>query len=123
MPVPAGWSRPEAAVGEFLRHSSAAALRRLAIMRLTRLSVEVGALIDCRDPVTMGLTLDDLIHDTDYRLTQQIGAASMALGVEGLLVPSATLLGDNLVVWSSQLRSTSRIVVVSSEDPRLYVPR
>ena len=71
----------------------------------------------------MGLTPDDLLHDTDYHVTQQIGAASVALGVEGILVPSATLLGDNMVFWVSQLRPTSRIVVVSSEDPRLYVPR
>ena len=115
--------RPEAAVGEFLRHSSAGALRRLAIMRLTRLSVEVGVILDCRDAAALGLAPDDLLHDTDYQLTQHIGAASLALGVEGILVPSATLLGDNLVVWTSQLRATSRIVVLSSEDPRLYVPR
>jgi RES domain-containing protein len=124
-----GWAalytclRPEAAVGEFLRHSSVGALRRLAIMRLSRLSVQVAAILDCRDAVAMVLAPDELPHDTDYRVTQQIGAASVALGVEGILVPSATLLGDNIVFWVSQMRSTSRIVVVSSEDPRLYVPR
>ena len=92
-------------------------------MRLSRLSVQVGAIVDCRDVVAMGLTPDDLLHDTDYYVTQQIGAAAVALGAEGILVPSATLLGDNMVFWVSQLRPTSRIVVVSSEDPRLYVPR
>ena len=97
-------------------------LAALAIMRLTRLSIEMEGLLDCRDPVTMGLTLDDLLHDTDYRLTQQIGAASVALGIEGILVPSATLLGDNLVVWTSQLRSTLANRRGSSEDPRVYVP-
>ena len=71
----------------------------------------------------MGLTIDDLLHDTDYRLTQQLGAASLALTVEGILVPSATLLGENIVFWTGQMRATSRIVVLSSEDPRLYVPR
>jgi RES domain-containing protein len=116
-------ARPEAAIGEFLRHSSAGALRRLAIMRLTRLSVQVEAILDCRDATAMGLALDDLLNDTDYQLTQQLGAAAVALGVEGILVPSATLLGDNLVFWTSQLRATSRSVVLSSEDPRLYVPR
>ena len=124
-----GWSalytcvRAEAAVGEFLRHSSPGALGRLIIMRLTRLSVDVGAILDCRDTVAMGLTLDDIVHDTDYVLTQQIGAASLALGVEGILVPSATLLGENLVLWVSQFRPTSRIEVLSSEDPRFFVPR
>lgn len=115
--------RAEAAVGEFLRHSSPGALGRLVIMRLTRLSVEVGAILDCRDMAAMGLTPDDVLHDTDYRLTQQIGAASIALGVEGILVPSATLLGENLVLWASRLRATSRIAILSSEDPRFFVPR
>lgn len=92
-------------------------------MRLSRLSVQVGAILDCRDAGAMGLTPDDLLHDTDYHVTQQIGAASVALGVEGILVPSATLLGDNLVLWVSQMSPTSRVVMLSSEDPRLYVPR
>lgn len=70
----------------------------------------------------MGLTLDDIVHDTEYRLTQEIGAASVALGVEGILVPSATLLGENLVLWVSHFRPTSRIEVLSSEDPRFFVP-
>lgn len=92
-------------------------------MRLSRLSVQVGAILDCRDVGAMGLTPDDLLHDPGYHVTQQIGPASVALGVEGILVPSATLLGDNIVFWVSRLHSASRIVVLSNEHPRLYVPR
>jgi hypothetical protein len=92
-------------------------------MRLTTLSITIEALLDCRDPTSMGLVRDDLLHDTDYRTTQQIGAASVARGVEGIIVPSATLLGDNIVLWVSQMRPSSRIDVIRSEDPRLYVPR
>ena len=115
--------RPEAAIGEFLRHSSESALMKLTVMRLSTLSVELEAVLDCRDPSVLRLSLDDLLHDTAYGVTQEIGAASLARGVEGILVPSATRLGHNLVLWMSQIRPNSRIAVVRSEDPRLYVPR
>ncbi len=39
------------------------------------------------------------------------------------LVPSATRLGDNLVLFPRQLRPDSRVSVVSSRDPQLYVSR
>jgi hypothetical protein len=61
------------------------------------------------------------VHDTDYETTQALGAAANSRGLEGLLVPSATRLGDNLIVFPHNLRSESRIDVVSSRDPRLYV--
>ena len=115
--------RPEAAIGEFLRHSSEGALSRLAVMRLTRLSVRLAAILDCRDPTVMGLDPEMLLHDTDYELTQAIGEASLARGVEGIIVPSATLLGDNLILWMAQIHPDSQLTVVRSEDPRLYVPR
>jgi hypothetical protein len=63
------------------------------------------------------------VHDTDYEATQAIGAAAFADGLEGLLVPSATRLGDNLILFPDNLRAGSRIEVVSSRDPRLYVQR
>jgi hypothetical protein len=115
--------RPEASIGEFLRHSAEGALSRLAVMRLSRLSVRVSALLDCRDPALMGLDLELLLHDTDYELTQAIGAASLVRDVEGIIVPSATLLGDNVVLWMARLRFGSHVSLVRSEDPRLYVPR
>lgn len=44
---------------------------------------------------------------------------ALDLGSEAILVPSATLLGDNLIVFDRNLRKSSRIDVVSSIDPRL----
>ncbi len=38
-----------------------------------------------------------------------------------MLVPSATLLGDNLIVFNRNLDESSRMTVVESVDPRLYV--
>jgi hypothetical protein len=88
--------------------------------RLSELSVRVRAVLDCRDPVPLGVRFDDLVHDTDYEATQAIGAAAFADGLEGLLVHSATRLGDNLILFPDNLRPGSRIEVVSSRDPRLY---
>jgi hypothetical protein len=69
----------------------------------------------------MELRLDDLTHDTDYEVTQSIGAAAFGEGFEGVLVPSATRLGDNLVLFPERLGAESTITVISSRDPRLYV--
>ena len=71
----------------------------------------------------MGLAPNALFHATNYDLTQAIGGAALARGVEGILVPSATRLGDNIVLWMEQIRPDSQITIISSEDPRLYVPR
>jgi hypothetical protein len=115
--------RPEAVIGEFLRHSTPSALSRLAVMRLSTLSVRLEALMDCRDASLMGLDRETLLHDIDYDLTQAVGEAALTRGVEGILVPSATRLGDNLILWVAQIRPGSQIAVIRSEDPRLYVPR
>ncbi len=47
----------------------------------------------------------------------------LAVRLEGLLVPSATGLGDNLILLPQNLSAGSRIAVVSSRDPRLHVER
>ena len=50
-------------------------------------------------------------------------AAALKGSLEGLIVPSATRLGDNLILFPENLRASSRIEIVSSRDPRLYVER
>jgi hypothetical protein len=47
----------------------------------------------------------------------------LSVGAEAVLVPSATGMGDNLVLFPDQLTAASRLTVISSRDPRLYVPR
>lgn len=90
--------------------------------RLSQIDVKLDSVIDCRDIVTLGISLNDLLNDLDYTVSQRIGAAALAMGAEGLLVPSATRLGDNLVVFP-QLRPESRLDVIDSRDPVLYVER
>jgi hypothetical protein len=113
----------DVALAEVVRHLSPTLWRRLATYRLTEVRVELAAVLDCRDPEPLGLTADDLLHDTDYGVTQALGAAVLALGLEGLLVPSATRLGDNLVVFPTNRRGRSSLVAGSYVDPRLLVER
>lgn len=113
----------EVCLGEILRHISPALLPALNDYRISELRVELGAVLDCRDPALLGLTREDFCDDLDYTVTQALAAAAIERGAEALLVPSATCLGDNLIVFTTCLAATSRLAVVSSRDPRLYVAR
>lgn len=114
---------PEASLGEVVRHFTPQLLPQLNEYRLSEIDVELEAVLDCRDAAAFGLSTEDLTRDYDFAITQEIAAAAIAQGAEGILVPSATGLGDNLVVLPAQLRSSSRLTVAGSRDPRLYVPR
>jgi len=114
---------PEVCLGEVYRHVTPKLLPSLNDYRLSELSVRVGEVVDSREPAPLGLRFDDLVHDTDYEATQAIGAAAFVARLEGLLIPSATRLGDNVILFPDNLRAGSRIEVVSSRDPRLYVQR
>ncbi|MHB1414587.1 MAG: RES family NAD+ phosphorylase [Chloroflexota bacterium] len=114
---------PDICLGEILRHVTPALLPGLNDFRLSELRLELAVVLDCRAPALMDLTLEDFCHETDYRLTQHIAMAAIALGAEAILVPSATCLGDNLILFSANLLPTSRLTVVASRDPRLYVLR
>lgn len=112
---------PEVCLGELQRHLTAAMLPRLNSYLLTELRVSLGAVLDITLPEKVGLATKDLMHDTEYYLTQAIGAAARELGAEAILVPSASRLGTNLVVFTDRLRPGSILEGVSSRAPRLYV--
>jgi RES domain-containing protein len=85
---------PEICLGEVYRRVTPELLPSLNDFRLSELSVSLHEIADYRDPSALGLTPEDLAHDTGYRAAQSLGAAADAHGVEGLLVPSATGLGQ-----------------------------
>ena len=114
---------PEVCLGEILRHVTPALLPLLNGYRITAIAVAVTAVADCRDLERLRLTPDALWHDTDYRLPQALAAAAVAAGREGMLVPSATRLGDNLILFPDNLRAASHLAVIDSRDPVLYVAR
>ena len=116
-------TRPEICLGEIYRHTTPELLPSLNDFRLSELSANLRRVVDCRDPSVLGLTPGDISHDTDHRATQALGAVAAFGGLEGLLVPSATNLGDNLILFPQNLSSVSQIAIVSGRDPRLYVRR
>lgn len=111
---------PEVSVGEVLRHFDQLT-PQLNEYRLSELGAELGTVLDCRDASALGLTAADLIRDGDFLITQDIAAEAIVRGAEGVLVPSATRMGDNLVLFPDQSAGTSRLMVIGSRDPRLYI--
>jgi len=105
-------------IAEATRHATA--LRDLTERRLTEIEVRLSSVLDLRDASVLGLTQDDLLGQ-DYTLTQEIALAALERGVEALLVPAASLIGNNLVVLVENLLPTSRIKVTDFVDPRLLM--
>jgi len=98
--------------------------------RFTKLRVELQIVIDCSDPTRLGLSLDDLCQDPDdldsdrchtaeWENPRQLAEAAFHRGAEGILVPSASRRGINLIVFPVNLHPTS-IIEATGE---LYEPR
>jgi RES domain-containing protein len=86
--------------------------------------------VDLRGPhvlKSLDITLDDLtrpwkLAQADDRpvLTQRIGAASRAVDIEGLLVPSARVDGGtNLVIFPDRLREGSSVELYVGNEPTI----
>jgi RES domain len=108
------------ALGEMVRHTSGARLNEL---RFTEFRVELEAVLDGRDATILGLVPEDLWHDTDFSIPRGLAAAAIAHGAEGMLVPSATRLGNNLILFPDRLRPTHRLIELGHVDPELRIPR
>jgi hypothetical protein len=77
--------------------------------RLSELRADLQRSVDCSDPSVLGLAPEDLSHDTDFRATQALGAAAASSGVEGILVPSATGLGEMRLCSRFMQRFSDRV--------------
>ncbi len=118
---------PEVAVAEGLRYAQAGL--RLQPQRLSELAVQLSAVLDCSDPAVVGLTHADLWQpipgsppaslkalEGAYLISQRLAWVARARGAEALIVPSATRLGNNLVLFKDRLRPGSSIRVVAGRD-------
>jgi RES domain-containing protein len=103
-------------LAEVIRNATALPLRQY---RITRLRVALEAVLDCRDVAAMGISLDQLLNDVNLDAPHALAAAAIARGAEAIMVPSATLLGDNLVLFIDQLRPGSIIEALDYVEPRL----
>ena len=89
--------------------------------------MRLGQVVDLRDVRRLGVALDDLTQDQDWSIphtatiTQHLALAALQRGIEGLLVPAASLVDDNLVILIDNLAPDSTIDVVSYVDPKLFV--
>ena len=106
-----------------MRGGAGAVEARLRATDLARLRVRLQAALDVREPAVAGFAGAVLTSD-DYSLTQAIGAAAFARGIEGLLVPSATGVGEpgrdyNVVILPDNLRPESEVPFVDSRRPQL----
>ena len=106
---------PEIAIWEMVRRSAARNLAYLKNNILSELEVNLGRALDLADPATVGLTLADLTG-SDQQPCQDLAAAAMVRGYEGLLVPSAALPGLNLVVLPRNLPEPAPIRVLRSTE-------
>jgi RES domain-containing protein len=106
---------PEIAIWEMVRRSAA---RNLAYLRnnvLSEFEVDLSRILDISDPAAVGLTAADLTGH-HHQPCQELAAAAMARGYEGLLVPSAALPGLNLVVLPRNLPEPPPIRVLRSTE-------
>jgi hypothetical protein len=92
--------------------------------------VRLVAVLDCRDSMTVGLTVDSLCQPFDlrtmderraieraYAIPRRLAWMARVRGAEALLVPSATRLGHNLIVFTDRLRPGSRLEYTGHRDP------
>jgi RES domain-containing protein len=107
-------------LGEVLRNT---ADNRVRLLRYTELRLRLVAVLDCRVASALGLDEASLIEDQDFETSQVLAAAARRHRAEALLVPSASLLGDNLVNFPDRLRSESQVEEVRFVDPRLVKQR
>jgi hypothetical protein len=95
----------------------------LGVYRISELWVEARAVLDCRDTACLGLAPQLLHDDKDYTVPRAIAAAAVARGAEGILLPSATRLGDILVFFPRNCLSGTRLWALKSVDARIFVGR
>lgn len=71
-------------------------------------------ILDCRNINALGIPEEALFDDWNYESGQALGRAVVERGAEAMLVlvPSATRLGDNLIVFTANLRPDARLAIV-----------
>ncbi len=114
---------PEVCLGEKQRHLVSGNLPQMRNQVLSELQVRLQNVCDLSSPEEFGFDAATLIEDHDYTFPQSFSAALRRRGAEAFLVPSATLLGTNLVVLPDRLHEGSSLEVLQSKPTRLYVER
>jgi RES domain-containing protein len=115
--------KAEISLAEIIRHTHPTRMFTLNKLRITEVQLHLQSVVDLSTPGSIGLPADSLLDDLEYSLTQTIARAVIDRGAEGIIVPSATRLGNNLVIFPDNLKPESRLEIIGSRDPVLYVDR
>lgn len=102
------------AIAEIERNIPVTALRD---HRFTEIWVQLEVIIDCRERELLGVSAATLLDDYDYSTGQALARAALSVHAEGILVPSATNIGDNLILFPDQIRTGSVLQEVRFVDP------
>ncbi len=107
----------EICIAELIRHTPPEDMENLIQMRLSELEVKLQSVLDMRKPDEFGIDVQMLLADRDYSLSQELASVAVVRGCQGILVPSATGLGDNLILYPSRCRDYgSAVRCVRSRD-------
>ena len=104
---------PEIALWEMVRRSAARDLNFLRNNVLSELSVDLSDVLDLRDPTQLGLNPDNIVG-SDLTVCQLIGQSTIQREAQGIVVPSATGLGANLICFPQNFSDSSSLRLVNS---------
>jgi hypothetical protein len=111
-------------MGELMRHLTPEMLQMLNNYRLSRLFVALSQVLDLWASHGLATQIHALLtSDVDLVFTRLLGRIAYEQGAEGILVPSATRLGMNLVIFPDNVLPASQIALVDSQAPRLTIER
>lgn len=104
---------PVGAIVEGIRHVNTQLQLDTLNQKLTTLALDLSQVLDCTNLVNVGLGFDYMSHDIDYRYTQALARAAFLRGdIEALLVPSATKLCTNVIVFRERLSDPAKAIRV-----------
>lgn len=109
----------DTALAEVIRQVTPVTLPFLAQYRFTRIRVTLTAVVDCGNAAVLNLAREDLCSDTDLAVPRALAQAARARRVEGMLVPSATTWGDNLIAFPDLRRPGSSFEILDYSEPPL----
>lgn len=103
---------PDVALAEAWRYIEPDLIDAVTEARLSEIAVMFSLILDCRNINALGIPEEALFDDWNYESGQALGRAVVERGAEAMLVPSATRLGDNLIVFTANLRPNARLSIV-----------
>ncbi len=106
-------SEPHIAVWEMVRRSAARNLLYLANNVLSEIEVSLGRVFDLTIAPTMQ-QIQDRLTQPDFQICHQIAQFARQQGADGIVVPSAALTGENIVILPENLQEPLPLNVLAS---------